>query len=516
VPANVGFKEPGIFTPYSSVTPLIAEEPLWAPPLDRERIAAYAKYDEIYWNFEDAFKLVRRGDEDKPVYLPNPRVIVDTTAHFLLKGLNISSDDESLNLELQALLAREMFLSKFHTGKHSGCARGDFVMHITADPTKVEGTRISINSVDPAAYFPEHDEDNLDRVIAVDLVEQVLEEDPLDPNRVHIHRLRYEYRELNGQRLVWRFEGIYEPLDWWNKDKAVLIRNIREGFLPARIRTIPVYHFPNIQWQGDPFGASELRGFERVQSAVNQTISDEELALSLEGLGVYATDALPPLREDGSEGVWTIAPGKVIELPDNGKFARVQGVGSVRPFGDHMRMLIETMYEASATFRGGMIDAQVAESGIALALRFLPTEAKLEQRDLGGKEKLGQLTHDWLDWVFEYENKAFPESKIDVTLGAKLPQNRTQILNEFNNMLDRHVISKKKYRELVEQYLGYELPESDVAQILTELEQESEARAKGLLNAPSHQDGRDAPDSGNQSNNARRPNESSGSEAVDE
>jgi hypothetical protein len=388
---------------------------------------------------------------------------------------------------------------------------------MTADPNKPDGTRISVNSVDPASYFPEFDDDDLDRVIAVDLVEQFY--DTENASRILIHRLRYEYRNEEGEgRRVWRFEGVYEPLDWWNREKARLVTTLKNWSpLPSRIQTIPVYHFQNLGWQGQPFGSSELRGFERVQSAINQTISDEELALSLEGLGVYATDATQPVDASGNTVAWEIAPGKVVEIPQGGIFNRVQGVGSVRPFTDHMEALWETMYEASATFRVGKIDAQVAESGIALALKFLPTAAKLEFRDEAGLGKLTQFWFDWKAWMFEFENKNFGDVMPNIALGAKLPQNRNSVLNELNNLLDRHTVSKKWYRDQVEKLLGYTFPDNIDGEILRELELEAEARARGLLAAPSHQDGRDnfgaGGPSGNQSNNRNRPNESGGTES---
>lgn len=504
----------GLFTPYSTVKPLFGQSDLamWAPELDRDRIAAYQKYEEIYWQHEDAFKLVQRGDDDHPIYIPNPRTICDTTAHFWMKGLGIMVGDEDSKDQLawEAFMVREGLLSKFHTAKHSGVVRGDFILHLTADPTKPEGMRISVNSVDPASYFPEYDDDDLDRILAVNLVEQVIDpERPGDPEAIRIRRLRYSYEIIGGRRRVFSEEAVYKVKDWWKETRVQTASITPKRPLPENITTIPVYHFKNIDWQGQPFGSSELRGFERVQAGINQSISDEELALALEGLGVYATDAGRPVDESGNEEDWIVSPGKVMELPAGGNFRRVEGVNSVKPFQDHLSFLVESLYEASGTFRGGTVEAQVAESGIALAIRFLPTTAKLEQRDQAGVDRIQQFVFDWKQWHLTFENQKLQDSEAIVSLGEKLPQNKTDLLNAFNNMVDRKTISKKFYREQLGKLYGISFPKNIDQEIEEEAQKAFEAAQKmAALAAP-----KDNEEDGNQSNNKDRPNESGGTEA---
>lgn len=511
------FAEPGVTTPYSSVTPLIQDEPLWAPPLDRERIAAYAKYEEIYWQSPEAFKLAERGDDRNPIYIPNPRVIVDNTAHFWMKGLEIKAKTEGeLKIALDKFLAREVFVPKFHTGKHSGVARGDFILHLTADPTKPEGTRISVNTVDPAAYFPEFDDDDLDRVKAVSLVEQII--DPDNPNKVVVKRLVYSYRVIDGKRRVQREEATYKPEDWWNPTKREKLDQILEpALLPEAITTIPVYLFKNKDWQGDPFGSSELRGYERVQQAINQGTLDEEMALALDGMGVWATDAGRPVDDNGKETDWEVWPGKVVEVPTGSFFRRVEGLKSVTPMQDHLKFLIDSIYEGTATFRPGQIDAQVAQSGIALAIKFLPTLAKIEQRDDQATAQLKQFFFDWRQWHFAYENKLLPddEDAILITLGDKLPKNKTDILNALNNMRDRSVVTKKWYREEVATLYGFVIPDDMDTLLAEEATKELEAKLKATTAEFALQNSNPAnlPNNGNRSNNKNAPNESKGTEA---
>lgn len=461
-----------VFTPYSGIKPLLNDgENLWAPELDRDRIGAYQKYEEIYWSHKAAFKLL--DDSERPVYVPNPKVIVDTTAHFFMKGLEIVATGNTQQA-LESFLDREEFIPKFHTAKHSGVVRGDFILHMTADTSKPDGTRVSVNSVDPGAYFPEFDPDNLDRILAVNLVEQHLDED--NPSEVLIRRLRYRYVLVNGRRGVTSQEAIYKVRDWW-KGTRVQVRSIRPEKVVTGASTIPVYHFKNQAWQGDPFGSSELRGYEALQQRINQSATDEDVALALEGLGVYATDAPAPTDDDGNEVDWSIVPGRVIQTPTNSSFKRVEGLKTVEPFQEHLKFLVDSLYESSATFRGGSVDATVAESGIALAIRFLPTSAKLEERDQFGLSKLKQFFFDWKDWHAAYEGENL-SGDVEVTLGDKLPENKASKLNVYTIMLQNKVVSRQWYREKVSELYGIDIPAGMEDQILEEKTKDAEFRQK--------------------------------------
>lgn len=500
------FTDPTVFTPYSGVKPLLNDgKNLWAPEIDRDRIGAYQKYEEIYWSHDAAFKL-QDDSSERPVFLPGPRVICDSTSHFWMKGLEVNSTGPTQEA-LKAFMDREEFLPKFHVAKHSGVVRGDFLLHLTADPLKPEGTRISVNSVDPGMYFPEFDPQNLDRILAINLVEQIM--DPEKPDQVYIHRLRYRYVLVGGLRKVTSQEAWYEVKDWF-KETRVQVKLIRnEQLLPDPINTIPVYPFRNQPWQGDPFGSSEIRGYEALQQRINQSATDEDVALSLEGLGVYSTDAPPPTDDDGNELSWNIVPGRVVQTPSGAKFERVKGISSVEPFQAHIDMMVNSMYEASATFRAQLIDDKTAESGIALAIRFLPTLAKLDERDLFGVARLEQFFFDWKNWHTAFEAQTLDQD-ITIILGDKLPTNKSDKLNVYNNLMDRKAVSKKWYREQVADLYGIEMPSNMDAQI----EQETRAAMELMQELqPAPDPTKEPPPNGNQSNNRSRPNESGGTEA---
>lgn len=496
----MAFTDPTIMTPYSSVMPLVGSDlPQWAPEEEQERIASYTKNEELYWNHANAMKLIQRGADDKPIYIPEPRTIVDATAHFLLKGLTITLDGEDPDTPssgvLKAFLDREKFITRFHTNKHAGVVRGDWIFHITADPNKAANSRVSIYTVDPGAYFPIYDEDNPERVVGVDLVEFFITEN----YEQRLKKQSYRYEVLGGRRRVTSETTVVMVEKWWSSEAEKVSTVTAKKVLPEAITTIPVYHFKNIDWEGQAFGSSELRGFERLFAAINQTITDEEVALALQGLGVYATDAGPPEDEAGEDTDWVIAPAKVMELPAGAYFKRVEGLSTVQPSQDHIKYLTEALYRTTAHFDTANIDVAIAESGVALAIKFLPTLAKIEQRDEQALGTMRQMFFDLKAWLQAYENVQIA-GEILLRIGDKLPSNREKDLNDLNNWLDRKIISREFYREQLRTRWGINIPADMEKQVLKEEEQMAEARVfqEGNQEGPNNQD---------------RPNESAGTEA---
>lgn len=525
-------------TPYSTAAPYLGPKEAWiSNEYDGERIAAYKFYQDLYWSEDEVLQLIRRNEDGRGVYVPKPKVIADTTAHYLLKGMHVGVQDPEKDKELQAFIdsfnKRERFYSRFQVAKLAGVTRGDWLFHITANPTKAEGSRISINSIDPACYFPEYDTDDFEKRTGAKLVEQAV--DPNDSTKVLLKVLRYwqEY-DQEGNRvndLVWREEALFEAKDWDIPSKAKKVKQLLPPApLPGDITAIPIYHFKNSEWDGFDFGNSELKGYERIFQAIDQAISDEEISLALVGLGVYATDAGRP-KVNGVEQDWVVAPGTVWEMPGATMVKRLEGISTVTPVLDHVRYLEDILMEASATSKiaVGEVDVQTAESGIALALKFLPTLAKIDYRDTAGVEILTQLWYDWKFWVKAYESKDWTQTEIEISLGDKLPLDRSKRIDELNNMFDRKVISRKYYRQEMTA-LGYEFPDDIEQQMIDE----QVAMAKAMLETQQEQfgtgeendDEEGVPGPGgrlqgagdtlprtNQSNNRERVNESNGSEA---
>lgn len=469
-------------TPYSTVMPFAGDKPVWLNEMDGERLAAYTAYETMYWSNEDCIALIRRNDDGAPLYIPKPKMIVDTTAHYLLKGMHVGVVDVKTNAELVLAIdnfcKRERFYSRFQVAKLAGVCRGDWVFHMTADPNKEEGSRISLNSVDPATYFPEFDTDDLEKRTGAMLVEQSVHPD--DPNKVALKVLRYwkEYDPETGaplSPLVWREENLWEVEGWQDEKKAKKLKTlIPAGTLPTDITTIPLYHFRNAEWDGYEFGNSELKGYERLFQAIDQAVSDEEISLALVGLGVYATDAGRPKDKNGKDTDWIVSPGEVWEMPGATMVKRLEGITTVQPVLDHVGYLEDNLPQTHETL--AKVDVNTAESGIALALKFMPTLAKIEYRDTAGVEILTQMWYDWKFWWKAYESQDFTLIDIVITLGEKMPLNRPKVIEELNNLLDRHIISKQFYRDQLTKMLGYEFPEGIAQEILDEIMAEAEAR----------------------------------------
>lgn len=465
------------FTPYSTGRALFGQKPAHVKDaLDQERLQSYLLYEQLYWNVPETFKLTQRGTNSMPIYVPSSRTIVDTSNRYTAPdfALNIrpraggqdTNDVLAARLAMQDLFARERFRARFLGAKRYCQIQGDWIWHITADPLKTVGTRLSLTTLDPSMYFPIFDPENVERIVGVRLAFPVTE--GTDPA---VRRLTYR-KVVNGESTtITSEEGIFK-VDEWQEDDAAPMRVIKAvTTLPPEITSIPVYHVKNFEEPGNPFGSSELRGLEIVMAAVNQTLSDEELALALAGIGQYVTDAPHPIDPvTKKQGPWQLGPGTVNHVPQGHIFKRVEGVGSVAPYGDHYGRLWDALKWASASpdIAIGTVDVTIAESGIALALQMSPILSKS-----GEKDELIISTHDQMFfdiltmWYPAYEQTIFNEITVDALVGDKLPVDRAARFTELNDMLDRKVIDTQYYREEAAK-LGYVFPDDIGARVQTE------------------------------------------------
>lgn len=518
---------------WSSVKPFINAASIgdWIPGEDKERIGSYLKYDEMYWNDPSQYAL-RVLDGEQPLYIPKSRKVVDTTAYYLLKGLELKCENKTTTEKLDALLKRETFYSTWETEKLSGITRGDWVYHMTADPKKEQGSRISLEPVHPGNVFPIWNPEDPDDMIGVHLAKAW--DNPKEPTKFYIRRLTYRKDDTGTTRRISREEVIFEvDNNLWGPKAKKFKQVLPLGYLDSRITALPVYWFKNRAWSGEDYGSSELRGLEAIAATISQGATDVSAALALEGLGVYATDGGRPVIEnaDGTvvDGEWEVAPGRVMEVPQGSYFRRVEGVGSITPAKDNIDYLESKMHEAAglSDVALGTVDAQVAASGLALSIRFSPTLAQMETRDKHGIDKLSQMFYDWKTWhaVFEME---LLEGDIVPTIGDKLPIDRTARVNELNNMKDRGLIPDKFYRSEMEK-LGYVFPANIEAMLEEERKKKiADSREAFLATAvngagngdttdssddETSKDGNTLPQAGNKSNNASKPNESAGTES---
>lgn len=474
--------------------------PGWVPPADQVRIAAYGKYEEIYWASEEGFGELLRGDNDEPVLMPTARMLVNTVNRYTAPGFNwavepitgadgaVVTTDEQLavaQLAFDQLFAREQFVSKFNGNKLKGIRRGDWLFHIIADDTKQLGRRIKIMTVHPSAYFPVYESDVVeggdpDKLLRVHLAEQVRIN-----NQDKVNRLTYErVFDANGNQTgITVTHGIYSLEDWFTSTKAERTI-IPTKALPPTIPAIPLYHFKN----GDPterFGSSELRGSESVLLAINQTVSDEDLTLALEGLGVWATDGGPPVDAAGNTVDFVMGPGRV--MTNAAGLKRLNGTASVSPYGEHYERLMGAAKEASglSDVAIGKVDSATAESGIALLLQLGPILANTSIGDGHIAEVSTQMFHDLCFWLAEYEELplitqsdggASPVVLVRPTFADKIPRNIKAIIDQIISLrsLVPPVISIRTSLDWLRQ-VGLEIPEDEQDQLAIEAQVETDA-----------------------------------------
>jgi hypothetical protein len=479
-PAGEGLE---LFDQWATARPLLRGFPAWVGGADRDRIAAYSLYEQIYWNIPEAFKLIQRGSEDNPIYIPAARKIIETAHRYLAKDMNVivdpntgtPGDQVNAQAAIDALFARERFYSKFNTNKRYGLIRGDWMFHLYADPARPQGARISIFPIDPASIFPIYNEENLDEIIGYHVVEQVV---GVDDGKPYIDRLTYRKESGTGGPSVISVEELLFEVDKWGgpgMDEKQVSVVIPFKTLPPDIDQLPIYHIRNFEEPGSVFGSSELRGLERLLAAINQAISDEELSLALEGLGVYTSTAGSPVDEDTQEPVpWTIGPGRVIELPNGKTFQRVQGVSSITPYGDHLAYLHRQLDLATGSTKmtSGDVDVQLAESGIALFMDLQPLFSRLDEKEISVTDVLRNMLYDIRKWIHAYEGQSFGDVLWIPRYGERIPPNRKDKFAEIIAIAGltvggQAVVSAVWIRDQL-RLLGYVIDEATVAAAITD------------------------------------------------
>ncbi len=448
--------------------------------MDQHRLKAYQLYDDFYANRPETFQVTVRGESDVEIYLPSTKKIIDSTARFLavdfgwaLKGGNVSE----VSAYLENLKKREELSRKFVQAKKSGLTRGDAVWHITADNTKPVGKRISIHTMHPSCYFPIEDGD---RVIGCHLVDLVMDPRELrvpHPDKNKLVARRQTYRKEDGGRIS--TEARYYEIGGWDDrnlkpDELKPLSGVPilmpKRLLPAGIGTIPVYCVSNNIPDGSTWGTSQVAGVEYIINAMNQSTTYEDLALVLQGLGVYVTTAQPPVGSDGRPGKYKLHPGNVVEVGTDDTFERVTGVSSVAPFQEHMKWMDDYASKGLGLpdMASGKVDVSVAQSGIALALEMGPIISENEDKQLTLGGRWDQIGYDLIQgWLPAFEGIYSPDTLWETTFGDPMPVNREAVISELIQLKTAGLLLIDEARQKMET-LGYDYNSELAQQLLDE------------------------------------------------
>lgn len=457
---------------------------------DQARVMAYDVYENFYWSDPAVFKIEPRSTDAKPIYLPSSRSIIEASARFLAVDWDFlvnprvgTPDDQNLVKGLlQGIWKRELMYSKFVSQKRNALIRGECLWHVTADPSKVLGERISIHELHPGEYFPIHDLLNPDRIIGCYIVDEV--PDPRDPLTKVLSR-RQGYRKDDVTGVITSTLELYELAKWDDRVKledATKVQDVRPPLaLPDTITSLPVYHIKNFR-TNTIWGSSELRGIETVMAALNGGASDQDLAIALQGLGVYWTDAGPPKNSDGTDGAFVMGPGEVVEVPSGTQFGRVSGISASLPGIEHMDFIMKAATEAVAVpdVARGKVDVAIAESGISLRMQMAPMLAKNAEKEM---EMLGVYDHMMYDltnqWLKTYEQVPTATLvEVATVVGDPLPQNRDAVIAELLTLITSVpplITIGMAQAKLAE--LGYEFPADAQDQVFKDAQAITDARA---------------------------------------
>lgn len=422
---------------------------------DKLRIKAYELYEDFYNNRKEHMQVVLRGEDDDSVeiYLPSAKKCLEAIKRFLCvdftyaidQTVGSESDQNAAGDALDDLFRKQHFYSKFNQLIRYMLMKGDACFHILGKNWEREGKRVTIEELKPEHYFPIEDlvTGELMGCHIVDVVRNPRTTPNTKKFSPEFLTRRQTYRKVVDVNLVptgaitseltlWEIGRWDDRIPWL---KLAWVDTVTEEFtLPDDIQNLPVYHFPNLPPPCSTFGMSEFAGVESLITAINQAISDEDLTLITQGLGVYWTDASAPVDESGQTAEWEIGPGAVVEIGAGGKFGRVSGVSSVTPFLEHILAMDESMQQALAVpdIAIGMVDVATAESGISLAFKFGPLLAKNKEKELHILQVADELLEDLVEgWLPAYEDLAIGEVAISSQVGDPLPRNQSQLLQDF-------------------------------------------------------------------------------------
>ncbi len=472
--------------------------PKWLDEENAQRLSAYSLYDDIYQNNPNQYVLLLRGNEERPVYIPSAKRIIDTMNRYVARRFNFTLEDADPEiaaspediaasaLYLENFFARESLRGKFNAAKRRGLIRGDWCFFIYANENKPDGERVSIKSIHPKTVFPITNGDG--KVTGYELVERFI--DPADDKyRLRVQKYINGYnsehpafesgKESEAEIIYGRF--VYEEKGWQDPEEREIKATEVQPEPIKGITRLPVYHFKNNDDYESPFGTSELAGVEHIIAAINQGATDLDISLAMAGLGMYWTDSGKPRDNDGNVTDWIVGPGRVVEVVPDRKFDRVSGVASSDPVLNHLRYLDESIDSSFgiSDVVTGRAEVSIAESGIALALRMGPIIDASDEKDEAITATLVQMLHDLKQWLSVFEGFNMDAIKIVPTFDPKTPRNRDAEFQELLTLFQENLITPEYLLNTLNSKFGYDFSAQMIKDIVAKKEQMSESLIGG-------------------------------------
>lgn len=461
---------------------------------DKIRLKAYELYEDMYNNRPEHMRVVLRGEDHDSVeiYLPSAKKCIEAINRFLCVDFDyfldpkVGSDDdrEIIDAALKNLFRKQRFYHKFNQLKRYMLMKGDACLHVVGKPWERPGNRIAIQELKPEHYYPIEDlvTGEIMGCHIVDIIRNPRTTQNTKKYAPEFLARRQTYRKMVDDNNVPTGRVSSELTLWelgrWDDRIPFLelawVDTIVPAFvLPEGIDQIPVYHVPNNPPPTSTWGMSELAGFESIVTAINQAMSDEDLTLITQGLGVYWTDASPPVDESGHVTEWDIGPGSVVEIGSGGKFGRVSGISSVTPYLEHILAMDESMQQGLGVpdIAIGMVDVATAESGIALTLKMRPLLAKNAEKEAFIIHSMDDLFYDLVNgWLPAYEKVIAGDVSIKSVVGDPMPQNDSQELMDVLGIwgeCNQYLTVEWLYDQL-NKIMGYNLTMADFHKALAE------------------------------------------------
>jgi len=471
---------------------------------DKLRVKAYELYEDMYHNRPEHMRVVLRGEEEDSVeiYLPSAKKNIEAVNRFLCVDFDYQvditvgtpDDQKAIDAALGNVFHRQEFYRKFNQMKRYLLMKGDACFHVVGRQHEKAGKRIVIEELKPEHYFPIENPVTGEKMGChiVDIIRNPRSTPNLKRYSPEFLTRRQTYRKevdefdvptgrVTSELSLWEIGRWDDRLPFLELHWIDTI--IEEYYLPDDISEIPVYHFANNPPPMSTFGMSELAGVESLVVAINQAMSDEDLTLITQGLGVYWTDAAPPQDSAGQPSEWEIGPGSVVEVGSGGKFGRVSGVNSVTPYLEHILAMDESMQQAIGVpdIAIGMVDVATAESGIALSFKLGPLLAKNAEKELFISQRMDAMLEDIVQgWLPAFEDIVVDGIKVTSIFGDPTPKNQSQLLQDLLGIfgtLENYLPFAWVFQQLND-IMGYDLQDQDFEDALTDQLREAINQAK--------------------------------------